>query len=339
MTGWLLRLTLRLRSWLQAAKTVPKICFPPASFPPVDRAGVMPFRRTAAILIGASLIPLAVAGRPSSSLAQDTFRVGFSSSVFTDVNENDARGAIKVWGEMVARERHIPVETVPLFFRDLATMEGSLRQGELDVLALNVIEYAHLLQQTHLAPIFLPRSAGGFAETYILLAHRRGPVTKTADLRGKHLRLYKNPRACLAPAWLDVVLVRNGSKPLARLAGTITADTKISNVVLPVFFRQVDACLVTRSGFELMTELNPQIGQELVVLAESEAVVPTVFAFKADFGSPYREDILSGVAELGTTVAGKQVLTIFHSESIKEHPASSLDSALKLLAEHQRLVP
>lgn len=279
-----------------------------------------------------------VATTRSAACAENVFRIGYSSAMFVDVNENDARAAMKVWGNVVARELNVPIETVTTFFRDLPSMEQALRQKQIDVIGMTTPEYAALWEKIEFSPIFLARNGETAAETYLLLAHQDGPVKKPADLRGRSLRVQSSLFASLAPIWLDVFLVQSGLPPTARLVGKATDSSKLAEVVLPVFFRQTEACLVSRSGFALMSELNPQVAQSLVVLAESDPVVPAVLACRADFDSPHRADILAGLADLHTTAAGQQVLTLFTSQALEEHPAASLDSALDLIAKHKRLV-
>lgn len=279
----------------------------------------------------------------SSPLEKNTdtrsFRVGFSSSMFTDVNENDARAAIKVWGDMIATEKNIPVVTTPQFFNHVESIADSLQQKNTDVVALTTIEYEQLMRHSDFSPVFMTYHSGHLDEEYLLLVHRDGPIKTLADLRGRSLNLHNNPRSTLASLWLDVHLIEQEHEAIPRFFGKIAEHKGLANVILPVFFRQVDGCLVTRSGFNLMGELNPQVAQQLVVVAESEAMIPAIFAFRADFSSPYRSDILAGVADLDQSPAGSQLLTIFNSQRIVEKPASALEPALKLIETHRRLVP
>lgn len=267
-----------------------------------------------------------------------SFHIGFSSSMFSDVNENDAKAAVKVWGELIARERNVPADPDPDIFRNVDALLRSLREKQVDAVGITMTEYDRLRREVQFTPIFLTYNAGRTTERYVLLAHRDGPVNSVADLRGRSLLLHVNPRACLAPLWLDTVLVKQGHPAAARFAGRISRDAKLSKVVLPVFFRQADACVVTRSAFDTMAELNPQLARQLTVLAESPEMVPAVFAFRADYNPPFKERLLAGVNELKRTPAGRQVLTIFHSENIEVHPASCLDTALELIAAHERLM-
>ena len=264
------------------------------------------------------------------------FRIAFTSSMFADVNENDVRAAVKVWGELIAREQNVPTDPDPIIFKNLDATLRSLRGKEVDAVGATMTEYNLLRRNVPFDPIFLTYNAGRITEQYVLLAHREGAVKTLGDLRGRSLRLHTNPRACLAPLWLDTLLVRQGHPMAARFTDKIYQDSKLSKVVLPVFFRQADACVVTRSGFVTMSELNPQLPRQLAVLAESPEMVPAVFAFRADYRPVFKDRIISGVNGLKRTPAGRQVLTIFHSEDIEEHPASRLDTALELIATHQK---
>ena len=108
-------------------------------------------------------------------------------------------------------------------------------------------------------------------------------------------------RASLAPVWSETILAREGLGSASGFYGQITTASKISQAVLPVFFRQLDACVVTRSGFETMVELNPQVGRQLKVLASSPPVVPVVFCFRASYDSPIRAKVLEEIAQWHNT--------------------------------------
>ncbi len=268
----------------------------------------------------------------------DHFRIGFSSSMFTDVNENDVRASLKLWGEFIAREQNIPSVPYPIIFKNIDAIFHSLREKEVDALTITIIEYDQLHQEIKFSPIYVIHHGGRITEQYVLLSHKEGRIKSFADLRGASLQLYTNSRACLAPLWLDTVLARQGWPEVVRFAGKISEETKLSKVILPVFFRQADACIVTRSGFAIMAELNPQIAEQLVIIAESPEIVPAMLAFRADYNPTFKDKLISGLNSLKTTPAGRQVLTLFQSEDIVEYPVSCLDTALELIATHKRIL-
>ena len=290
----------------------------------------------------ASLIAFAVslleaAPVSESSPARFTFRIGFSATMFTDVNVNDARAAVKVWAQTIARERDVPTDPEPSILTGMAELTAALRSNQVDAIALTTDEYGPLSQAVPLAPIFVARVGGHTGEEYVLLAHRESGITNLGNLRGRNLTTYQNPMACLAPIWLDTLLAQQGLPPRNEFLGRVSGNSKLARVVLPVFFRQCDACLVTRSGFDTMNELNPQTGKALKVLATSPMLMPAVFCFRANYAPPFKEKLLAAIRNLHGTPAGQQVLTIFRSESMEEQPASCMESALELLATHRRL--
>lgn len=265
------------------------------------------------------------------------FRIAFSSGMFTDVNENDAKAAVKLWGQTVAKERGIDSDPEPKILKGVPAVSQALLGNQVDAVAILAQEYDVLSREVKLAPIFVTYNSGRTEEEYLLLVHRDSKIEGIGDLQGRSLTFHENPRACLAPPWLDTLLVKKGFKPAAELLGRVSQVSKLPKVVLPVFFRQSDACVVTRSGFETVTELNPQVGKQLKIIASSPQLVPAVLCFRADYSPPFKDQLMAGLRDLHTTPAGQQVLTIFHSEKMEERPASVLQSALDVLAEYRRL--
>jgi phosphonate transport system substrate-binding protein len=108
-------------------------------------------------------------------------------------------------------------------------------------------------------------------------------------------------------------------------------------VALPVFFHKAAVCLMTSKSFAAMQELNPQLGKQLRVLTQSPELMSSVFAFRSDFRSPYREQMFQEMKRLPESAAGLQILMLLQSERIEEKPLSCVDSSLALLAKHRQL--
>jgi phosphonate transport system substrate-binding protein len=179
--------------------------------------------------------------------------------------------------------------------------------------------------------------AGKITVQYILLVRQDSKIESLADLRGRTLTFHRNPRLSLAQMWLDMLLAQEGYPSCSAFAGTIKQSSKLSDVVLPVFFHATDACVVTRSGFDTMVELNPQVGRQLKVIATSMELVPFVLAFRADYESSFKDQLLAAFRDLHRTPAGLQILNIFHGDKLEDLPASGMNSALELLDRHALL--
>lgn len=302
------------------------------------RCGVL-FRTGGVLLLFLStLLPVHAqdpAGRPDGS--DSVFRFVLSSRMFSEVRIEDAKAAMKVWILTVAGVRHIPIDPEPGIFDSLEEMIRASRDNPVDGYNVTTEECWRLSREIKLDRLAVAVHNGQVTEAYVLLARRDRQIKSIDDLYGRSLRVLENPRMSLAMIWLDSLLLRKGSKSSALFCGNVISSCKLTQVVLPVFFGQSDACLVTRRGFQTMSELNPQVEKQLQVIAASPEMVPNVFAFRSDYISPFREQILSEMTRLSETPAGQQILTLIQADRVEERPMTCLASAYELLSTYNSL--
>jgi phosphonate transport system substrate-binding protein len=257
--------------------------------------------------------------------------------MFTEVNENDVKAAMKVWAQTLMRERGMPVDPQVSVHSGIEDLSSALRGKTVDAFSLTTEEYWVLQREMHSSHVIVGVFGGRVAEEYVLLVHRESGFERVGDLRGRSVALFQNPRMSLASVWLDTLLLKGGLAPASSHFGRVTQVTKLPRVVLPVFFRQNDACVVTRRGFETMSELNPQVGRQLKAIAVSPELLPAGFFFRGDFSPSIRDRALVEFDRIHTTPAGQQALTVYQSERLSVQPISILDSSLELLENHRRL--
>ena len=265
-------------------------------------------------------------------------RVAFSSNLFADVNEDDARASVMAWAQTLGREHGIPVDPATKIIAGTDAIVQALRDSSIDVVTMTTNEYWVVRREVPLGPFILGVVNGRTTEEYVLLVHRDSGITQLGELRKRSLVIYQNPRAGLSPVWLETLLLQSGLGRSTEFFSRTTETNKLTRVVLPVFFRQADACLLTRAGFQTMNELNPQVGQQLKVLAASAALVPIVFCFRGNYNSPDRDKLLDSIDRISETPAGRQTLMLFQSERLVKSPATALDSACELMDLHRRLL-
>lgn len=265
------------------------------------------------------------------------FRMAFSTSMFSEVNENDVRAAMKVWIMTVANERNIAVDPDLLIFKSAETFAVSAQASTVDGVGVILPEYEVFRHLATFDRFALGVKDGSFTEEYLLLVHRNSAVQRLEQLQGKSLNVVQSSRMSLATIWLDTVLADAHLPRVANVFKRVNTETKVDRVALPVFFGQVDACLMTKASFEVMGELNPQIREQLRVVASSPAVIPTGFAFRADRVSLPRNQMVDAMTQLGETPAGRQILILTQADRIEEHPISCLDESLKLMEKHRRI--
>jgi ABC-type phosphate/phosphonate transport system substrate-binding protein len=265
-------------------------------------------------------------------------RIGFTSTMFNDANENDAKASMKAWGQTLARQHGVPADPEPLLFKNSKEVLTALQNKTVDMVAVSILEYETLQQELALEHIFLSVHNRQVSEEYLLVVHRDGGVKSLGDLAGRHVLLQHHIRLCLAPLWLDKLLVERGFAPIDSFADRVTCKSRLSQVLLPVFFKQADACVVSRRGLETIAELNPQIGRELMVLESSSKMIPALFAFRRDFAPPYMESLLEALRKLHETIDGHQVLLVFQCEKIAEESRPVLSPSLELISSYSQFM-
>jgi len=274
-------------------------------------------------LIAVLCIPAGIA------FAQDgtrQFSIGFSNSLFIGLNENDAKSAIKVWAQVVARERNIDVDPSARLYRRVAEMINDMKNGNVDAMGMTFDEYMVLSKEVGIDHWFLTKIDGEIYVEYIILAQNDEAVGNLREILKENLILLDTARTSLAPYWLDSLMEKFGipGDATQRFAN-IEHVEKLSAAVLPVFFGKTDACLVTKSGFSTMVELNPQIGRKLQVIAQSPPLVHGLLCFRKGYNSPQKEEIIAALKDLDNSSAGQQVLTIFQAEALVEVDESVLE--------------
>lgn len=295
----------------------------------------------------AALALVALPSAPTPIAAQEAtpkpptreYRVVFSARLFTEVSENDAKAAVVAWAGAVARERNIAAVPDAQVADGLPALARVMKAGECDLLGLTTIEYLSLgLSASSDSLIVGTTGTGPFIE-YVLLVHHDAGIADLAGLKGRNVTIYDNALTCLASPWLDTILMEKGLPPTDRHFARVSNAKKLSAVVLPVFFRQSDACLVTRGGLETLAELNPEVGKQLTILATSPGYLPSLTVRLPRKGaSPGLGDMWEEIKLTHLTPSGRQVLNLFKVDRIVGVPPSALNTALELLANHRRLL-
>jgi len=263
-----------------------------------------------ALALGAGLAAGVAAAQAGTTNDAGAIRFAFSKGMLSNVNEEDAKAAMKVYTQTMADENHVSVNSEPLILDGTNAIAEAMRGNQFDMITLTAEEYLAVDDQGLEDPFLLSEIDGRITEEYVLLARADGPIKTVADLPGGRLILANDTRASLAALWLDVLCRENGLGPAQQVLGRLTWAAKTTQVVLPVFFGKADACVTTRDGWEVMCELNPQVKKQLRILAVSPPVVPVLTCFRKGFGEAFKEQILKAVALSSAQPAYQQMMEL-----------------------------
>ena len=263
-------------------------------------------------------------------------RVGFTRSSFLGVNEADARAAFKVFSTKVGAKRGYKITPTIHVFNDLNELMKEIELGTQDLLILESWDYLTLSPISKMPVEFVTVEQGVMMEDFLLLTRVDSDYSDLADLEGRHVIVLDSTNSNTGKHWLRTELMALGVLDPRTFFSRFEIKEKPSHVVLPVFFGNADACVVDRSGFEIMAELNPQVGTMLRVMARSDPYLDTVACVRLDgWDEPkQRTDLIAALEELTQDPAGQQIMSLFKFDDLIKFESGFFDTVRVLHRRH-----
>lgn len=281
------------------------------------------------------LLAIRAGGQPAPE--NRLVRMGTMSETYARMNAGDAQVAMQLWIDTIVRKIGGQYTGVSVVFKDVAQAVEAVRKGELEVVNLPSVDFLQARAQVDLEPVAVGVFADGRAAQEFLLLTRRDTGAQTlADLRGGKL-LVNRLDWRTARLWVDIRLNEAGQPNSRAHFGEIRQVDGTSKQVLPVFFGQADACIVTVRGLATLAELNPQLARQLMPLARSPEYLLYLVTLVPGLDEEVRRDFMDMALDLHRDPTGRQMLTLFGLERIRRFKAEDLDSLEELAAEYERL--
>jgi ABC-type phosphate/phosphonate transport system substrate-binding protein len=291
-------------------------------------------RASVIVIVGGLCLAMPAKGQAPEPASR--FRVAFSAGMLSEINEADARAAIDTWGSSFAADRGLSLRPTSVVFSSEAPLFAAIRSRDVDLVALRSDEYLRIAETTRFAALFIGAHQGRTTVEYVLVARRAFADQGVAGLKGGRLFALDDQRSGLAGPWLDTILLEGGLAAAAGHFGTITVVHKLSKAVLPVFFGQADACLVTREGFQTMVELNPQVGRDLTILATSPPTISCVLGLRSGYDPKAALEVTDILLRIDRNPRGQQILSIFGYSHLALASEADVATARALVARYVR---
>jgi ABC-type phosphate/phosphonate transport system substrate-binding protein len=261
---------------------------------------------------------------------KEQIRIGCSSNSIMNADKKDVYVALNIWGKELLQSTSIKGEPVTTIFDDLKDLVAAVRNKEVDYVAMPILDYLGIRQSVDLEPVLLGTRNGQACEEYVLVVRQQSPWTEVKQLQGKKLLVQATAGVgSISLLWLDNLLIRQGLPVSASFFAPLKMVGKPSQAVLPVFFRQADACLVLRWAYDIMKELNPQIGSETKTLAMSPALLRGGFFMRKGLTGA-KLTMIDGALEVGKSTKSKQLMALFNYESFIRFQPQWMQSTLSL---------
>lgn len=274
----------------------------------------------------------AVAPAAPAPAAPAELRLGYVEYFLPGVDRKDVALAVQMWARRyVETERGLGVRLSA--FASRGEIRAALLSGQLDVVHLPTVDYLLLSRELDLKPFGVPVTDGEFGERYVLVVPRGSGVTRIGQLRGARLLVQAMSlgQESLPARWVERLLRDQGLPPAARHFASMTYEVQPSRVLLPVFFGQAPACVVTERSLRVMAELNPQIEAQV----ERVAVSPPLIDFVMCLAPSVDPSLAPRYAELGLGLSdnpwGRQMLLLLQLDGIAPFRPEAIEPARRLV--------
>jgi ABC-type phosphate/phosphonate transport system substrate-binding protein len=263
-------------------------------------------------------------------------RFGLSRGLFSGVSENDAAAAIVAYTKKLGDAYGIA--SSPVSLEGSEAFSRALEAESIDMLALTSEEFLGLRGDQLQGPFFFTDVEGSVTEEYLLVARADGPVTSVPALRARSLIMSIDLPGQLGSKWLEILFHDQGLGPPRAELASLTSAYKPMQVVLPVFFKKADACVVTRKAWNVMGELNPQVREQMRVIAASPELVIGISGFRKGLSPTVIQKIEATALASQNEASFRQVMAIFRGGPVVTRPLSVLEPTRALLARYRQVI-
>jgi hypothetical protein len=164
-----------------------------------------------------------VAGDGSPTAQPTQVHFAFSKSLFADVNENDAKAAVKVYAQVLGGEHGVSTGDGPVILAGTNAIAEALQHQQVDLLSVTAEEFIALEGLGLEGPLLVTSVRQSITEEFVLLARADGPIRNVEDLSGRSLIVFDAVRASLARLWLEVLCRERHLGPADQVLARIHA--------------------------------------------------------------------------------------------------------------------
>jgi ABC-type phosphate/phosphonate transport system substrate-binding protein len=300
----------------------------------IDRAGQGP----AATMICA-LVLLCSMVFSTRSHAEDDFHfsLGYTGSAYLETTNKDIKAAVSVLIQKITWKSFDKSEAQ--YYDNISEMAAALKSGKIQVMCGAPEEFMKLRALTPLDPILITASGSGNETELLLLVRKDSGIRSLLDLKNKSIVMPARNTSVdnMFQVWIETLLMRAGYSSSETFFSSLKENRSTSRGIMTVFFRQADACVVTRQLFNLSTELNPQIGRELVPIARINKLSQGIISVDRRLPVNLREKIKQAFLAVTESPEGKQLLMFFQISRMIPFRPEYLTATEALFTEHQRL--
>lgn len=266
-----------------------------------------------------------------TSYSQDRdYKLIFSSNLLQNMKIEDAIATTKILAKKIQQKMELKEEIEIVVAGDLNDIINEIKKPYDFILATGV--ETELLKRKHnIEPVLVNETDGTYGFEYLLVVNKNKNFNSLSLLKNLKIAILSKSEYHTAPIWLDKLLRDEKLPAKEKYFSEIKYDYKANNVLLPVFFNKIEAAVISKSAYDLLCELNPQIKKQIQILMQSENLIFGVISFDGRSKDAKRKEFMLDVLKtLHEENYGKQLLDLFMVEKIIPYKEEYWQKFMKL---------
>lgn len=263
-------------------------------------------------------------------------RFAATQGLYPNLSRKDGRMALELLMRKTIVRKKYPYAVELTFIDPVHPIPGAVEKGGYHFVTLSSIDFYKYSDVIRLNPILTPSKIDTPTEQLMLLVDAEQELSTILQKEERSLIIEKGTNGDLSRIWLDHLLAKRGYPRSDRFFTKIRRVSKPGRAILPVFFKQADASIVTRHALDVIQELNPQIGRKVKALHQSEGLVRLMICAT---DKPSQEDIDILIREstnMEHNPETRQAMTILQMKQFVRIFPDDLTATEKLISNHHQ---
>jgi len=276
---------------------------------------------------------------PSPASSDSELRVGFFADSTIEVDSTTLHNVLETWVNTVTPPGVSEVDVKILSRAE--EWQQSIRAGAFNLYGLYAYQLLELEKDEELLKPVLSTLEGKSTKSTLLLVSRRADsIRAPEDLRGKRVLVNTKGLGDLPFMWLITEIATIATPEEMEGFCTMTPVDSTARALLPVYFGQVDTCVVTQAEFTKQAELNPEIFDRLDYTSfKSSPLLVSIFACHRDYDRLKAQRIGKEAEKRAKSVESARLVDLIHRSGLAAYEESDLHSLRDLYNDFNAIFP
>jgi ABC-type phosphate/phosphonate transport system substrate-binding protein len=240
--------------------------------------------------------------------SKNQLNLGYYDNSFQGMSKEGVMIANNIYMNEIVKDLNYSLNSK--VYDDILDMVKDAENKKLDYFTATGLDFVMHFDINLLSDGFTQGYEDGSKEVFIIVVLKNSSIKSVSDLYKKKIAVQKND--VIAQLYIENKVFEKHHKTSAHFHFYPTKQ----RALLKLFFGKVDAAVVSNKTFELITELNPQIGKKTKILETTNIAAKNFGFLHKSLDPKSRKIIITKVQALHKTVRGKQILAIFKTDAV-----------------------